>query len=67
MFPLGARIADAARLTIYASQPDCFVELNEAWVEFFADGDPPACAVVGIAALSKDVLVEIDAVVPVRG
>lgn len=60
----GARIANAARLTIYTSRPDCFVDLSELCVQFFADADPPTRTVV-VTSLPKDVLVEIDAVVPV--
>ena len=52
----------AVRLTIFTTQLDDFAEINDAYGAFF-EGDPPARAVVGVAALPKDGLVEIDAVV----
>ena len=45
-----------------SAQLDQFAEINEAYAEFF-DEDPPARAAVGVAALPKGALVEMDAVV----
>ena len=39
-----------------------FAEVNEVYAEFFA-ADPPARAAVGVSALPKGALVEIDAIV----
>jgi 2-iminobutanoate/2-iminopropanoate deaminase len=59
----GTSLDKAARLTIFTTQLDRFADINEAYAEFFAD-DPPARAAVGVAALPKGALVEIDAIVP---
>ena len=58
----GTKLQSAVRLTIYTTQLDKFAEINEAYAEFFPD-DPPARAAVGVAALPKGALVEIDAIV----
>ncbi|HEX3910644.1 MAG TPA: Rid family detoxifying hydrolase [Solirubrobacteraceae bacterium] len=58
----GTSLARAARLTIYTTRLEAFAEINEAYGEFF-ERDPPARAAVGVAALPKGALVEIDAVV----
>lgn len=58
----GTNLARALRLTVYTTRLEAFAEINEAYAGFFAD-DPPARAAVGVAALPKGVLVEIDAIV----
>jgi 2-iminobutanoate/2-iminopropanoate deaminase len=58
----GTGLDRAVRMTIYTTQLDKFAEINDAYAEFFPD-DPPARAAVGVAALPKGSLVEIDAVV----
>jgi 2-iminobutanoate/2-iminopropanoate deaminase len=58
----GTSLGQAVRLTIYTTQLDRFAEINEAYAEFFP-GDHPARAAVGVAALPKGSLVEIDAIV----
>ena len=58
----GTGLDRAVRMTIYTTQLEKFAEINEAYAEFFPD-DPPARAAVGVAALPKGSLVEIDAVV----
>jgi 2-iminobutanoate/2-iminopropanoate deaminase len=58
----GTSLARAVRLTIYTTKLDAFAQINEAYGEFF-EQDPPARAAVGVAALPKGALVEIDAVV----
>ena len=55
----------AVRLTIYTTQLDRFAEINDAYAEFFPS-EPPARAAVGVAALPKGALVEIDAIVSLR-
>jgi 2-iminobutanoate/2-iminopropanoate deaminase len=55
-------LSRAVRLTIYTTDLGAFAEINEAYSEFF-EQDPPARAAVGVAALPKGALVEIDAVV----
>ena len=58
----GTRLQSAVRLTIYTTQLDKFAEINEAYAEFFPESHP-ARAAVGVAALPKGALVEIDAIV----
>jgi len=58
----GTKLQRAVRLTIYTTQLDKFAEINEAYAEFFPS-DHPARAAVGVAALPKGALVEIDAIV----
>jgi 2-iminobutanoate/2-iminopropanoate deaminase len=58
----GARLERAVRLTIYTTELAAFAEINDAYAAFFAS-DPPARAAVGVAALPKGALVEIDAIV----
>jgi 2-iminobutanoate/2-iminopropanoate deaminase len=60
----GASLADAARLTVYMTDLERFGELNEVYGSFFAGGaEAPARVTVGVAALPKGALVEIDAIV----
>jgi 2-iminobutanoate/2-iminopropanoate deaminase len=58
----GAELARAVRLTIYTTQLERFAEINDAYASFFPS-DPPARAAVGVAALPKGAVVEIDAIV----
>jgi len=58
----GTSLDRAVRLTVFTTQMNRFQEINEAYAEFFG-GNPPARAVVGVAALPKAATVEIDAVV----
>lgn len=60
----GASLADAARLTIYMVDLADFAAVNEVYASFF-ENDPPARVTIGVAALPKDALIEIDAIVPV--
>jgi 2-iminobutanoate/2-iminopropanoate deaminase len=58
----GTSLDRALRLTIYTTDLGQFAAINEAYGEFFRS-DPPARAAVGVAALPKGALVEIDAIV----
>ncbi|HEV2975499.1 MAG TPA: Rid family detoxifying hydrolase [Solirubrobacteraceae bacterium] len=58
----GTTLERAVRLTIYTTRLDDFAEINDAYASFFVER-PPARAAVGVAALPKGALVEIDAVV----
>jgi 2-iminobutanoate/2-iminopropanoate deaminase len=58
----GASLQHAVRLTIYTTDLDAFAEINDVYATFFA-AEPPARAAVGVAALPKGALVEIDAIV----
>jgi 2-iminobutanoate/2-iminopropanoate deaminase len=55
-------LGDAVRVTIYMTDLARFAEVNDVYGEFFA-ADPPARVTVGVAALPRGALVEIDAVV----
>jgi 2-iminobutanoate/2-iminopropanoate deaminase len=57
-----ASLERAVRLTIYTTELGAFAEINEAYAAFFPS-DPPARAAVGVAALPRGALVEIDAIV----
>jgi 2-iminobutanoate/2-iminopropanoate deaminase len=57
----GTSLDNAVRLTIFTTDLGAFAEINEVYGGFFGD-DPPARAAVGVAALPKGALVEIDAV-----
>jgi 2-iminobutanoate/2-iminopropanoate deaminase len=58
----GTTLARAVRLTIYTTDLGAFAEINEIYASFFV-AEPPARAAVGVAALPKGALVEIDAIV----
>jgi 2-iminobutanoate/2-iminopropanoate deaminase len=58
----GTTLQNAVRLTIYTTELGAFAEINDVYGSFFGDA-PPARAAVGVAALPKGALVEIDAIV----
>ena len=58
----GTTLDRALRLTIYTTDLGAFAEINEEYAVFFPE-QPPARAAVGVAALPKGALVEIDAIV----
>jgi 2-iminobutanoate/2-iminopropanoate deaminase len=58
----GARLRDAARVTVYMTDLAAFAEVNEVYASFF-DAAPPARVAIGVAALPRGAQVEIDAVV----
>lgn len=58
----GTLLERAVRLTIYTTALERFDEINAAYAEFFP-AEPPARVTVGVAALPKGALVEIDAIV----
>jgi 2-iminobutanoate/2-iminopropanoate deaminase len=58
----GASLADAVRLTVYMTDLSAFEQVGEVYASFF-EGEPPARVAVGVAALPRGALVEIDAVV----
>jgi 2-iminobutanoate/2-iminopropanoate deaminase len=60
---VGARLADAVRLTVYATDLAAdWAEINDVYGSFFSK-DPPARVAIGVAQLPKGARVEIDAVV----
>jgi 2-iminobutanoate/2-iminopropanoate deaminase len=60
----GTSLQRAVRLTIYTTELAAFADINDVYATFF-DSSPPARAAVGVAALPKGALVEIDAIVAV--
>jgi 2-iminobutanoate/2-iminopropanoate deaminase len=59
----GASLHDAVRVTVYLTNMADFADVNEAYGEYFSEGDPPARVAIGVAALPKGARVEVDAVV----
>jgi reactive intermediate/imine deaminase len=61
----GARLDQAARIGIYLTDMSRFAEVNEVYGTFFSEPFPVRTT-VGVAALPKGALVEMDATVPLR-
>jgi len=62
----GTDLGQAVRLTVYLTDLGAFEEVNEVYATFF-DGDAPARVTVGVSALPREALVEIDAIVALTG
>lgn len=60
----GTSLQRALRITIYMVELGAFAEVNDVCARVFPD-DPPARVTVGVAALPRGALVEIDAVVAI--
>ena len=58
----GASLGDAVRLTVYLTDMASLSAVNEVYGSFF-ETDPPARVAIGVDALPRGALVEIDAVV----
>jgi 2-iminobutanoate/2-iminopropanoate deaminase len=60
----GTSLASAVRIGVFCTDlAGDWAAVNAAYESFFGDGEPPARAAVGVAALPKGARVEIDAVV----
>jgi 2-iminobutanoate/2-iminopropanoate deaminase len=59
----GTQLSDAARIGIYLTDMKLFPDLNEVYAGFFSEPFPVRTT-VGVAALPKGALVEMDATVP---
>jgi 2-iminobutanoate/2-iminopropanoate deaminase len=59
----GTQLSDAGRIGIYLTDMALFAELNEVYASFFSEPFPVRTT-VGVAALPKGALVEMDATVP---
>jgi 2-iminobutanoate/2-iminopropanoate deaminase len=59
----GKQLVEAARIGIYLTDLDLFAELNDVYASFFSEPFPVRTT-VGVAALPKGALVEMDATVP---
>ena len=62
----GTTLSRALRITIYMVELSGFAEVNEVCAEFFPE-EPPARVTIGVAALPRGALVEIDAIVAAVG
>jgi 2-iminobutanoate/2-iminopropanoate deaminase len=62
----GTTLADAVRLSVFLVDMGAFMEVNDAYGEFFGE-DPPARVALGVASLPKGALVGFDAIVAVGG
>jgi 2-iminobutanoate/2-iminopropanoate deaminase len=60
----GTSLAQALRLTVYTTRLGDFAAINDAYAEWF-EGEPPARVTVGVDALPKGALVEVDAIVAI--
>jgi 2-iminobutanoate/2-iminopropanoate deaminase len=58
----GTTLGSAVRMTIYLTDMAAFAAVNEVYGSFF-ESDPPARVAIGVAALPRGAMVEIDAVV----
>jgi 2-iminobutanoate/2-iminopropanoate deaminase len=61
----GTRLEDAARIVIYLTDMSQFPKLNDVYATFFTEPFPVRTT-VGVAALPKGALVEMDATVPLE-
>jgi 2-iminobutanoate/2-iminopropanoate deaminase len=57
----GYTLQDIVKTTCYITDMGNFIEMNEAYAEFFGN-NPPARATVEVSRLPKDVLIEIDGI-----
>jgi reactive intermediate/imine deaminase len=57
----GGGLADVAKLTVYLTDLGNFATVNEIMAQYF-DEPYPARAAIGVAALPRDVAIEIDAI-----
>ena len=60
----GATLADAVRVTVYLTDMQAFAAVNGEYASYFGD-KAPARVLVGVTALPKDALIEVEAVVAV--
>ena len=61
----GTRLTDAARIGIYLTDMSQFPKLNDVYATFFTE-PYPVRTTVGVAALPKGAMVEMDATVPLE-
>ena len=59
----GTELGEAARIGIYLTEIELFAEVNEVYAGFFSEPFPVRTT-VGVSALPKGALVEVDATVP---
>lgn len=62
----GGKLADAVKLNVYLTDLSNFAKVNETMARYFQE-PYPARAAVGVAALPRSALVEIDAILVLEG
>ena len=62
----GGSLADAVKLTVYLTDLSHFTRVNEIMTRYF-DKPYPARAAVGVVALPRGALVEVDAILVLQG
>ena len=58
----GLTMDDVIKTTVFLSDMNNFVPMNEVYAEFFTEGSYPARSAVEVARLPKDAMVEIEAI-----
>ena len=58
----GLTMDNAMKVTVFLSDMNNFVEMNEVYGEFFTEGNYPSRSAVEVARLPKDSLIEIEAI-----
>lgn len=58
----GLGMADVVKTTVFLSDMNNFVAMNEVYAQYFSEGNYPARSAVQVARLPKDALVEIEVV-----
>lgn len=58
----GATMDDVIKTTVFLSDMNNFVDMNEVYATFFTEGNYPARSAVEVARLPKDALVEIECI-----
>ena len=58
----GTTLGEAVKLTVYLTDMRTFPEVNDVYGSFF-ESDPPERVAIGVSALPRGAMVEIDAVV----
>lgn len=62
----GSSLADVVKTTVFLTDMGNFAAMNGVYAEFFTS-DPPARSTIGVAALPKGALVEVEAIAIRRG
>lgn len=62
----GASMDDVIKTTVFLSDMNNFVDMNEVYATFFSEGKYPARSAVEVARLPKDALVEIECIAVVE-
>lgn len=58
----GAKMEDIVKVTVYLADIEEYSQMNEVYIKFFTNVDPPARAAFQVAALPLGAKIEIDAI-----